>query len=252
MKTAHRIAAVALACLAAPHALAQRVAPVVERYEPQDWTLHAEVFLDAYPPRGQGGVRYARSYEIQSAAVVFPLLEESASHETHIDRLRSQLVFEDRVMDDQPTLLDDYQSGERLGRWDLPKVRGSNLRLQLDLPMRAWKIRFNEQRAMSIPWPQNELGPIPASALRSQAYVEADDPDVVALVRRWTRGNPRAVPPAMLAKALAGEVINHFQPNGQGYEFGRNGRFEGFEIRGAAYAARRGRDTPYDMIALLA
>jgi len=233
--------------------------PILERVKPQDWTVRSQVFVVSDPVeanvQGRGTashVRFATRFVIEGADVVFPLLEGSASHETYVDKVESELMVEGTVVDDEPDLLTGYPVGERLGRWKIPAIDAVRWRLRVDLPMTTYETRLNEKAARAVKWPTDGWPEIARGALSPQLFVESDDPAVRALVQKWTKGRAKTVPPALLAKALMKEVIEHVQPSSQGVANTEDiGTFSGLALGGAAFAARTGRGTPFDLPALL-
>lgn len=223
---------------------------VLTRVNPQEWTAHIDIRIESFPIYSVP-LPYTTYFAWDQAVFVYPLIPRSATHELETEKITSQLLLDDAVVDDTPTLLEGYQAGERLGRWDAPKANGRVLRFIADLPMVCYEVRIDEKAAKAIPWPKQPWSPLASSALLPQLFVESDDQAVVALARQWTRNSPHSVPPYMLAKALAGKVVEFFQPQGQGVVTGRTGRFAGMDVHGAAAAARFGTGSPYDMAALL-
>ncbi len=221
-----------------------------------EWTVKADVFIEAHPAQyrrnGQGtNARFGREFAVREAAVVFPLNEGTASSVADIKGVRSELKFDQTILDTEPTLLPDYMAGEQIGRWDMPQSKGRSLRLQVEIPMTLHDTKIDESVALKYDWPKEDWPAIAQSALRPQFMVQSDDPAVAELVRTWTKGKPKKVKPYLLAKHLAGRVIEHVQINGQGVYPDRHGRYVGMRINGAVHAATEGQGFDYDMAALL-
>lgn len=232
--------------------------PVLNRGESHEWILMVKLDAQAHPIHrilADGktpGFRLSTAFTIDRAAFVYPMIESSAAHESHIADATSSLSVDGNVYDTTVTILPDYQSGEQLGRWELPALRGNLIRFILDLPMTTYRLTFDEERAMSIPWPKEPWNPVAASALQPQIFVESDDEFIRAQVRRWTRNNPGGFRPAALAKMLTARVMEGFRTTTDlGYVSGRIGEFAGLEVRGAAAAARSRRGTPTDLAVYL-
>lgn len=140
-------------------------------------------------------------------------------------------------------------------------VDSPNVRAQVSYEITSYETEIDEERAMQIEW-HTELfeDPVVVSSLAPQLYIESDDPFIVRLVEEWTNGEPKRVKPYMLAKYLAGKVVEYYQPS-EGYleaddrVFVWGGRpvifLEGFNVDGAAVAARRRDGSPFDMANLL-
>ena len=232
--------------------------PVIVQTHPREWTLQATINVRSY----QDARRTDRSptidvWKFDTAAIVFPLLQESGSHQMIDRQLVSTLSFNDRVVDESPTMLTGYQSGTRLGRWDLVDKEGRELELKLSIPTRCWETQLNEEAAARISWPSGDWPPIPASTFQPQMYVDFgpegpyDMRPIENAVKRWTDGKPKSVPPATLAKWLTGQVVQSFQVSGTGLAFDRTGMIQGIDLQGAPRAARRGRGSRFDMACLL-
>jgi hypothetical protein len=72
-------------------------------------------------------------------------------------------------------------------------------------------------------------------------------------VDRLTNGkDPKEIKPTELAKWIAGNLVQRFQPSGNGFNASRTGLLEGLDLIGAADAASRMRGSPFDMVCVLA
>jgi hypothetical protein len=261
-----RLLGAVLACAVtlAPLAIAQNDEPVLKRTRKGEWMLHAQITLLPTSVLGRGGVRYTVDPDVDTGRVVFPILEGTSTHEPDVDELSSALVLNGRrTIEQEPTLLPDYQCGERLGRWGFDFDNVSQIRLTVDLPVTTWETEFDDARAQRIPWPTDKWAPIAASCLKPQAFVESADPVIQRLARQWTPGGkPERHTPIRLAKILMARVMEYAQPTGlgvsgggttaEGGAFGRVGNYRGLAVSGAAYLARERRGSPHDYVALLA
>lgn len=254
-------AAAALAAVvvcAAPAATQPRPVPILEREGPSDWTLRVGISVRAdgtVDPRT--GMPSREPLNIETAAIIFPMPQESASHIAW-PQATGTLKIENRVVDDKPEFLSGYHSNTRLAKWTMQNWRGEGITLDVTFPVTAFNTRFNESAAVHLDWPQTWPGPA-QSTLQPQMFIDfgPDGPydmqPVKDLVRRWTEGrDPRSVKPAVLAKFFAGEVWRHVQPSGNGLAYNRHGEMEGIDLQGAPETARRGQGTEFDMVCLLA
>ncbi len=219
-----------------------------------DWTVRANLnVLGGVNRVVTGGSRtdFRTRFELDSAVVVFPMMPGCANGIAYPEKMTSELSFENQPIDTTPVLLDGYADGTRLARWGMGRVRGKKMRLHFELPMSAWELEFNEAAAMRINWPTQGWPVEVQSSLSPSQFIESNDPDLFALLMRWTKNNPRSVRPAMLAKALAAEVVQFYQPDNQGYLFGKRAAWAGFEVQGAAFAVRQGIGSPFNMSAML-
>lgn len=260
MATTHRVGPTLLAAslMFACASYVWAADPVLKRGESRDWILWLRVEAQSYPLHillndGETpGFDTSTAFDIDSATFIYPMIKSSASSESHADQSVSSLSVDGVVYDTSVTLLPDYQAGERLGRWELPKLRGNQMRFELSLPMTTYAVSLDESRARRIPWPKKPWPAIAASALQPQLFVESDDDVVRARVRQWTRNNPGGVAPALLAKILAARVIESFrQDNDPNHVSGRQGEFAGVLVKGAARTARDGFGSPTDLATYL-
>jgi len=250
----------ALEC--APATWAQDEAPVLRRTRPGEWVFEGNVHLLPGSILGAGGTRFTTNPNLREGRVIFPLIEGTSTHEPDLESLESKMVVNDtRLVDEEPTLLTDYQAGERLGRWDFEVDGVKELRLTLSLPMRTWEVVFDDARAQRIPWPTEKWPPIAASALQPQPFVESNDPVIRRLTERWIPGKAADHTPVRLAKILMAEVMDYAQPQGlttgfgvqtrEGADFGQIGNYEGLAVGGASFIARERQGSPHDYAALL-
>jgi hypothetical protein len=196
--------------------------------------------------------RRSALYDLGRAAIVFPILEGTATSET-IDRgVRGSLRFDTEIVDEEPELLPGYQAGERLSRWDAAGVANANaMRLWIDVPMLARSVAFDPARAFAIDWPEGPWPAICASALLPQLSVNPESDLVEAFVLETLGPKPYDDPPALVAKKLAAASIDRFQPSGLGFEYNRNGFFAGIELGKESDVADRLIGSPADMVAML-
>lgn len=242
-------------------AAAQGQSEILERSDPRDWTLTVTLGVRAYEtrdPRTKMPVRDEWNFE--SAAVVFPMLRDSASHRLDEKNVTSRLTANDRLADDQVALIPQiYHSGTRLGKWELKGWKGEELKLDVTLPVTTWRTTFDETAAERIGWPKGEWPPQLKSTFEPMMFIdmgmdgEPYDPKPVAdLLKKYTRGNdPKKLPPVKLAKFLAGEVWKDFQPSGEGMEFDRTGLLEGIELQPIAETIKRRRGSDFDVVNVL-
>ncbi|MEL7473353.1 MAG: transglutaminase domain-containing protein, partial [Planctomycetota bacterium] len=223
----------------------------------RDWILRVGVNVRKYQPRSNGRMPRTDGFEFKQAAVVYPLVDRSAASQLDVRRVAGKVELDDRLVTDKHTVIEGYHSGQKLARFDLTDVKADEMELELELPTRCFRTRLDEAAAANVQWP-NDWPEAAESTFAPQMYVnydprgEYDMKRIQGLVRKWTGGKPKSQPPFVTAKWLTGQVINHFQPSGDGLNFDRSGMIEGldFERGGAAFAAQRKRGTPWDMVAL--
>lgn len=230
--------------------------PLLTTTQTHEWTLRIDARLTASRARFTDGGLVTRpvfrtQFKLDDAIVAFPLIASSATSDAAQDQLHSALQLNHNVHDDTPDILENYQAGERIGLWRLGPSLGTELSLSIEVPVTTRNVKLNERAAMQTPWWDDaNLPPVARSALLPQAFVESDDPHIVEFVKRITRDRARTVPPALLAKFLAGVVVERFQPANGGQEFNARGGYAGLDIIGASAALQTWSGSVFDMAAL--
>lgn len=240
---------------------------VLAKTKVKEWTIKPELHVSAGKVRKMVDktiIEEARSFSFSSVAVVFPVLENSASHKLLLTpdgspRVKGELFWNEKLFDSTPTFAEGYQSGVRLGRWELRNVEGKELDLKLEFAVACYETALDEKLAGTIPWPKNYFG-VGASALKPQQYVEygpagpdPKDTAVADFVKDVLGGkDPRSMPPLRVAKMLAAAVQERLQPSGDGLTFNRNSSFRGFELRGAPETLRERRGSQHEIACVMA
>lgn len=235
----------------------------------RDWTFDAELLLQAGYEREavDGAIREVpETFEFATAAIVFPVVVETASSLVELDGKRGDakrkekvtgvLFWNERPYDAEPVFADGYAAGTRLARWEMRKVVGRQAKLQVRVMLTCWETKYDEALAETIPWPAS-FPPVAASTFKPQLFVngvdQKEDAAVKALVDKWCENkDPKSIKPAVLAKFLAGKVQAHVQVNGEGLLYNQTGTFRGFELIGPAEVARTGRGSEHDVACFLA
>lgn len=232
----------------------------LERYDPHEWTLEATVNVRAWRTTDPSTkLPVIEKFEIDTAAIVFPLIQQTAGHAAK-DPTESELRVNDVVIPTSYEFMTGYHSGTRLGKWRLMDWSGDEVQLKVKIATTCFKTRFNEAAAEAIEWPKGDWPPEAASTFDPQFYVNIGPPDkgydmepIRELVKVWTNGkDPKSIKPVTLAKYFAGEVWELAQPSGNGLGFNRLGQLEGIDLQGAPVTARRRRGSEFDIVCLLA
>jgi hypothetical protein len=241
---------------------------IIDQIKPHDWTLQITLALRAPSWVDAAAKRVnINTFDIQSAAIVFPVLIETGSS-TQAEKPTSLLRASGIPVpeSDKPEMLQNFHSGTQLAKWKLPSYKGDDIELELTVPLTAFETIYNDAIAEAMPW----SGAWPAEAastFQPQAFIDVDPyrlgPDgrplpydmepVKALLKNWTDGkDPKSIAPAILAKFLAGQVLQHVQISGNGLVSSTTGELEGFGLKGAPETARTGIGSEFDMVCLLA
>ncbi len=245
----------------------------IKKGKSHDWILKPTVHVQAYQEDvarvGQDRMPVIGSLTFSTAAVVFPIIRGTASSQTDVDEVKSQLTFNDRPEEVTPQYNESYHSGVRLGRWEMRDKSGKEVELKLEIPMTCWETVFDEKLAAKATWPSPSTpgGATPAwprsaqATFGPQAMIEQDPPEAEPgstvralkdLVAQFTEGkSPQSVSPLLLAKTIAGKVMQKFQPSGDGEGYDSRGAFTGLELQGPAATISRGIGSPHDIVGVL-
>ncbi len=255
--------------------------PYIKRVKPRRWTLTTDVFIGATQwLEPQDGVQVPKhdTFEFETATVVFPVLPETASSvlevwgpaDQEVPAVSGRVELGDRVLADEVTILSQGIGGGPLpcgtwrAQWQVqPAEEGRHtvreLELYVSVAQVCYETVFDDPGASQLDWPTGPWPPEAAACFQPQTFVDFntrgegyDVSPIAALVQQWTEGqDPRNVKPVVLAKYLAGKVVEHVQVSGEGLVFDVTGLLKGFETPGAAEVAATGRGTEVDLPCLL-
>jgi hypothetical protein len=235
---------------------------LIQRINPHDWTLTVTVIVNAFQEQYATDHSPAIEYfDFETAAVVFPVIKDTAASQTNDSRFKGSLYFDGRLSDESPKFLPDpYPSGTRLAKWQIADKRGRSVKLNVEIAMTCWQTKFDEKAAAAVGWPKGPFPPAAASTLEPQNYIDRspdgkpyDMKPVKDLLNRLTDGrSPKSQAPVALAKWIAGEVVRGIQPSGAGLRSARTGQLEGIDLQGAPQTAERSRGSEFDIVCLLA
>jgi hypothetical protein len=260
------VGASGVVALAAAGAMAQELLPDTRYLKPgesHNWTLTANVSIRAEQFADDNGMPVSDVFKFDSAAIVFPLIAGTASSKTDTPAVKGTVMFNDRLAGDKITILENYASGTRLGKWELTEKNGREMLLEVAIPVTSWETEFDEAAAREVPWPTGDWPPAAKLALLKEWYIdfgpdergsikEFDTKPLDELLEKWTNGkDPRTVPPVVLAKVLAGELVGHIQISGNGLNFNDLGQLEGISLQGVPVTAAKGQGSEFDAVCLL-
>ncbi|MGQ0626761.1 MAG: transglutaminase-like domain-containing protein [Phycisphaerales bacterium] len=248
-------------------ALAPSAEPLTDRLlkltNSRDWTVDAELNISAgyrYEAQDRAITPVPNSFSFNSAAVVFPLVPESAASKIERDlnkaeRVTGQLLFNDKPHDTEPQFLGGYAAGARLARFELRNVVGNEATLKLKIRMTCWETTYDDKLAETIPWP-SRFPAVAQSTFKPQLFVDLEDPKderLKNLVEQWLeKKDAKSIPPSRLARILANKAVEYIQPSGDGLTFNRNGSFAGFRLEGTlGILNNRGRGSEHDIACFL-
>ncbi|TVQ78786.1 MAG: transglutaminase domain-containing protein [Phycisphaeraceae bacterium] len=234
----------------------------LDRHNRNHWTLRYRINLSGIQvssptdPRQRGTTRV----QVDKAALVFPVLVDGTGmSETWADEVTGFVRWGRNTVDRPARRVKGYQGPTELLVYEAANINTTHLEFEVEIPVTSYETRIDEARAFAVDWPRGEWAPEILQNLDSQLFIETGHPDIARLVEAWTNGQPRRARPYMLAKILAGKVVEYYQPSGgtlEGERVGFNTRPDavltsGFRVFGAAEAAREGIGPPLDMANLL-
>lgn len=266
-----------------------RLGPYVTRESGKDWVLRSHIRISSRAP-GAGAAALALppgqqrneaatqmgslpGFNFQTMTVVFPVLAETASSIPSEDRVEGWLKADGTEIVPTPRLsrrqsgvpsivaaprLAQFATRTGSGPGDVRDGYAREIEMQVEVPMTCYKTRFDEQAALRVNWPTNDW-PAPVKAVfQPQVYIETS-PDgkpynqekLKNAIANWCGPDPRAHPPARLAKMIAAEVVRFVQPSGDGRSTLRTGDLQGFALDGIDAVIETGRGTEFDLTCLL-
>lgn len=239
---------------------------VIRRGEAKSWTLRADIRVKGtqfYQVIGDRPISRRQDLNITSAAVVFPVVASSASHDVGLTAKQTpdvsgSLKWGSDVVDAEPVILDGYHSGTGLARWDMSAARDAReARLQVVTKLTSYNTVVNEAEARKIDWPTGAWPDVAASTFLPQLFVDpstrAELDVILGFVERAAGKDPRSrFKPYDLAKLLTARVLEDVQISGNGLGATRAGALSYFQLRGAARTIREGRGSEFDIACVMA
>ena len=242
---------------------------LLRQTHPQDWELRTRLSVRAYFDRFNDPEQQPQidTWNIATAAIVYPIPGESASHRTHTRRITSRLQFNGHdVFSGMPREVGPFPGATRYGLWEFAAPGGQpvavrEMILNLEVPVTSYRTELDEAIADTIDWPKDGFPDDLKSLFSPLPYLDYDPTvgvdtpydkrDIKRLLTRWTGGqDPKRLRPWMLTKFLAGKVAESYRPSGNGLTFSHTTQMEGVEVKGATLAARNLSGTPFDMALL--
>lgn len=269
---------------------APEIGPYLEREGLKEWVLtyRVSVFSDrpdqSIEVTEPGTNKRARTpkitpFSFETVGVVFPRVPRTGSSESgdaaideksaDAESFKGTLRIDGNIADSHPEMLRGFPFGVELGRWDIGErgktTEARQIQLEVSIPVRAWKVKYNEAAALKVPWPQTW----PATAqqgLESQLFVDQGFDAKGKLVKydfkqvdrmldlwkkEWKISDFKSVNPAALAKLVTSKVWSEVQPSGDGIGIRpRTGELMGVELQNPARTLTTGRGSEHDIVVL--
>jgi hypothetical protein len=267
---------------AAPKREPPKFGPFIEQSNWRDLALTVNVRVNSDSPKDKMRIRdpftgeiselpVITPFEFRTLAMIFPVLPSTGSSDPYPREVRGSLALNGRVVDESPEYMTGYPGGVRYARFDAGDNASTTMcrqvQLELVLPMRCYRTRYDEAAALRVPWPTGPWPDEAASVLKPQLHIETGidsqgkvrefDPQPVkdALAQYLAEErirDARRVNPAALAKILTGKVWSNMQVDGEGLASARTGEIAGLDLKPPAWTLRDRKGSPHDVSILLA
>lgn len=246
------------------------VGRVIKQVEPKAMVVDIDLRVDGYSRIRPDRSIISELIKFQTAAVIFPV-PPVTSTSNGIDPAgpdyRVEVMFDGKAIGSQPTVITGYAGGQRYSKWAVTDIEARTMLLRMQLPVTCAKVVFDEQLALSVPWPKGDYPPDAKSTFQTQLGVDyihtvaltaevqraATEKIIDELIKTWTNGeDPKKLGPVYLAKFLTGQVLELIQPSSDGLAFNRNTSFQGFALQGAAETLTTKKGSEFDVTCALA
>lgn len=265
----------------APKVIPPRLGEVVQRAQQKDWIVRSRVTVFSDSARQTETVRDPRTgktstgpkitpFSFLTLSMVYPMVLNTAGSDLMLEEYKGVLKLDDREMDNSVTVLKGYPAGLQLGRWDAVEkpadMSAREVLLEVEATQSCYRLRYDEKAANAIPWPATWPEEA-ASTFRPQLWIDSGldqhgrnaaydpaklDVAIAAYLAEDRIKTPKDVPPARLAKIIAGKVWRDIQPSGQGLSFrSGTGQLTGFSIQAPTVTLDTKRGSAHDVPALL-
>lgn len=255
--------------------------PYIEKSIPKEWVL--KIILDVFSEQGNAGSvptnQYRQPFQFEQMVLVWPFVPAAANSVLKPDKVRSWLRFNNRDVvtggfakettpaNPRPVLFkkmaneDLYPAGVAIGVWTWEQpVSVQTVQLQIDIPSTSWRTKIKDAEANAVPWPKGPWPEEASACFQPEMYIDYgvdprsaeikmfDRKPVIDAVKNWTKGNPKEITPAKLAKFLTFQVNNAIRITKQGFNFSpRTQVMEGLDLQGGPMALKTGTGSMIDV-----
>ncbi len=196
-------------------------------------------------------IRARREFDLRNTPIVMPVIKEGASSLVDMTTIDGN-VWLDGTPDPNARANARVEEGKlpmntALVTMPIERFRGREVRWQIRYVARTWSTQIDENALQQISWPREWPEDV-RPALEPQFLVESNDPLFKQAVENVSKGQLRFVPPYLAAKDLVRYCIDNVRINGDGVNMGLNFRLHGFDVVGAARAAKAQEGGPHDLV----
>lgn len=252
--------------------------PYVKREKSKDWLVTINVDVqstrnDMRDPKNTV-MPDTTPFKFETLSVVFPLPPTTASASPDRSSVKAVLKLQDvPVMPPAVTILDKqitgqpYQSGVSLIKMVAENGVCREIGFEVSYKSTAYNTVYDEAAAAKVEWPKDGWPVVVASTFNPQMFVDYamfrdarsgavsrrdfDTEFLQTWINEQTKGKPTSVPPATLAKWIAGQLMGRLQPSGEGLTYLQNGQLQGIGVIGPEVTFQRGRGSDFDIAATL-
>lgn len=250
------MAAAAAACAFAPslardaEAVSPPLSDVIVRVEQEEkeYLVRTNLHLVAYQHDIRADIQYR--FNLRDAPIVWPIIPDGGFHITDMNRLKRSIALDDRVVPNyQGELLPATSLDVQFLKFVIEESDGKQVDLHIEQYITVYDAKVDEKRAQEIDWPSS-FPPEVQSALAPTWFVQSTNDATARLAEAWTKGNPRAMKPYLLAKYLAKQTVEYYQPEGRTLIHDNHTKLTGIRVQGSDFAAKNRKGSWHDMVTL--
>lgn len=224
----------------------------VRHVDPEDRELVFSVTIAPYWFYGEDPeIRAQRHFTLRETPIVMPVIREGSSSMVDMSSIDGR-VWLDGTPDPNARANarvenDKLPMNTAMVTMPIERFDGREVRWELRYLARTWSTEIDERALQQIAWPREWPEDVKA-ALGPQFLIESNDPIFAQAVEHVSGGRLRFVPPYLAAKDLVRYCVNNIRINGDGINMGLNNRLHGFDMIGAAAAAKAQEGGPHDLV----
>ena len=190
--------------------------PVLRLSNPESHrvTLRIQLLTDIEQNITRDAVRFD-TWQVDSMSVVLPVITRTGTSVGVPANIKGGLWLDGVQVDSTPTIIGPYQGQAMYARYEATNVSLRGFRVEQVADIVSYESTYDEPLAMTLGWPE-QWPPEADSTFQPQQLISeqrsalANEGPVNDLVRAWTEGqDPKAIPPAQLAKYLTAKVWEH-------------------------------------------
>ncbi len=220
----------------------------IDRYDPKLFDVRFEVVISGFPSTDR-----TNAITLEGTPLVLPIVTRGPFSVVDPKSLMPTLVLDggpDRTLTQRARLEEKGELGMSTAIIPIERFSGSSIRWSVAWRAQVWSCRIDEVLLARKTWPREWPEEV-RDALRPQKGIESDRPFAKAIVESAVGNRLRSMPPWYAAKEIIRSVcIGMKSVSDDAWERRALGRVIGLKMEGAAEAARLGRGTTHDLVAV--